>query len=240
MTQTLNIARRELSSQFFSPIAYAVLGIFALGTSLIFVIGYLGPGQPAALRGTFEWVVWLMIFLVPAISMRLISEELRSGTVELLMTAPITDADVVVGKWLGALGFFSTLLLPLLALAVVLEFNASPDWGPIVSGLIGLVLVAGLYLAIGTFASALTENQIIAFFVSVFVILPITLVPIFVPRWTHLPPAVSKTILYLQINAQYEPFGKGLLALPNVIYFVSGIALFLFLAVKTLESRRWR
>ena len=240
MTQTLNIARRELSSQFFSPIAYAVLGIFALGAALIFVLGILAPGQPATLRVIFNWVIWLMIFLVPAISMRLISEELRSGTVELLMTAPISDADVIVGKWLGALGFFSTMLAPLLVLAMVLEFNGSPDWGPIISGLFGLVLVAGLYLAIGTFASALTENQIIAFFVSVLVIVPLTIVPLFASRWTQLPPAVSKTILYLQINGQFDPFGKGLVALPNVIYFVSGIALFLFLAVKTLESRRWR
>src|SRR5437868_6668309 len=104
MSNTLTIARRELSSLFFSLIAYVVLGIFALGTTLLFLYSY-GPGLPATIRTTLEGVVWLLIVLVPPISMRLISEEFRSGTIETLMTSPVRDGEVVVGKWLGAMGF---------------------------------------------------------------------------------------------------------------------------------------
>ena len=97
MNQTVAIAKRELASFFFSPIAYVVLGLFAFGTAMIFFLGY-GPGQPASLRPTLEGVVWLMVLLVPAVSMRLISDEIRSGTLESLVTSPVTDVQVVVGK----------------------------------------------------------------------------------------------------------------------------------------------
>ena len=239
MHQTHTIAKRELTSLFYSPIAYVVLGIFALGTSLIFV-QYFQPGLPASLRLTFNGLIWLMIFLVPAISMRLISEEFRTGTVELLLTSPVSDTQVIIGKWLGAMGFFATLLAPLLVLALVLELNASPDWGPILTGMFGLVLVAGLYLAIGTFASALTQNQIIAFLVTIFIICLMTIAMYFMPRAQWVPLGLSRAMLYINVNTQFDTFNKGLLALPNVIYFVSGIVLFLFMAIKTLESRRWR
>ena len=131
--------------------------------------------MPATLRGTFSGLIWLMIFLVPAISMRLVSEEYRNGTIETLMTTPITDTQVIIGKWLGAMGFLMALFVPLVFLAGVLEMTGSPDWGPIISGFVGLLLAGGLYLAIGTFASALTQNQIIAFLITVFVICLLTI-----------------------------------------------------------------
>lgn len=173
MTPTCVIAKRELMSLFFSPIAYVVLGLFSVGTSLIFLMSY-GPGQPASMRHTFEGVVWLMIFLIPAISMRLLSEELRSGTIELLMTSPIHDAQVVLGKWLGAMGFLLALFVPLGVMVLVLQLTARPDYGPVFTGFVGLLLVGGLYLAIGTFASAISQNQIISFLLSVFVICLLT------------------------------------------------------------------
>ncbi len=239
MNQMLTIAKRELTSLFYSPIAYVVLGLFSLGTTMIFFIGF-GPGQPATLRPTLEGVVWLLIFLVPAISMRLISEEFRSGTVEPLLTAPVTDTQVVVGKWLGAMGFFSVLLVPLLVLVAVLEITASPDFGPIVTGLVGLVLVGGFYLAIGAFASAATQNQIIAFMLTVFIICVFTIAMFFLPQAAFLGPGVREAMFYLNVNMQFADFNKGLIDTSNFVYFATGIALFLFLAVKLLESRRWR
>ena len=239
MQRMLTIARRELCSLYFSPIAYVVLGLFALGTAMIFSLQF-RPGEPASLRMTLSGLIWLMIFVVPAISMRLLSEEFRTGTIELLMTSPVSDAIVVLGKWLGALGFFCTLLVPLLVLALVIEFNGTPDWGPMISGLIGLVLVGGLYLAIGTFASALTQNQIIAFIVTVFLICLITIAMFFLPRAGWVGPNLSRAFLYINVNERFDTFNKGLLALPDVAYFASGVALFLFLAVKMLESKRWR
>ena len=162
----LTIAKRELAGLFFSPIAYVVLGAFAIGASTFFLQGF-EPGQPASMRSTFDAVVWLLVFLAPAISMRLISEELRSGTFERLMTSPVSDAQVVLGKWLGALVFFCVMLLPLVVHAIALELVGSPELGPIVTGMLGLVLVGALYLAIGVFASAWSQNQIIAFLVTV-------------------------------------------------------------------------
>ncbi len=239
MSQTLTIAKRELTSLFCSPIAYVVLGLFAFGTGMIFFLGF-APGLAAGMRSTFDSVVWLMIFLVPAISMRLISDELRNGTVEPLMTAPITDVQVVMGKWLGAMGFYAALLAPLCVLVLVLEVNASPDYGPILTGLTGLVLVGGLYLAIGTFASAATQNQIIAFLLTVFVICVFTIAMYFLPRASFVSPPWQQAMYYLNVNMQFEDFNKGLIDTSNFVYFVSGITLFLFLAVKVLESRRWR
>ncbi len=240
MNQTIAIARRELTSLFFSPIAYVVLGLFALGTTMLFLQGF-RPGQPASLQSTFFAIVWLAIFLVPAISMRLLSEEFRSGTIETLMTAPVSDAQVVLGKWLGAMGFFAVLLLvPVLVFVVLLEATGTPDYGPILTGVVGLLLVGGLYLAIGTFTSAATENQIIAFIVCTFMICLLTFATFFLSRAGFLSAAVKEVLLYMSVNNQFDDFAKGLIDVTNFVYFLSGIALFLFLAVLLLQSKRWR
>lgn len=240
MNSTLTIAKRELTSLFYSPIAYVVMGLFALGTTMIFFLGFTSGAQ-ATLRTTFEGVIWLMIFLVPAISMRLISEEYRAGTVETLMTCPVSDTDVVVGKWLGAMGFFLALVLtPIVILLLVLEAYGEPDYGPIFTGILGLLLVGGFYLAIGTFASAITQNQIIAFLLTAFIICLLTLLLFFLPSASFIGPNLREALMYMNVNTQFADFAKGLVDLTNFIYFVSGIALFLFIAIKVLESRRWR
>ena len=233
------IARREFLSFFFSPIAYVVLGLFGFGSALIFFSSF-GPSEPAELRPTLEGLIWLLIFLVPAISMRLLSEELRSGTIELLMTAPVEDLEVIIGKWLGAMGFFAALLSPLLVLVGVLGIYGDPDYGPIFTGLSGLLLVGGLYMAIGTFASAVTQNQIIAFLIAIFIICLLTFLMFFLPRAEFFGPGMKDAMHYLNVNNQFEDFSKGLVDSSNFIYFLSGIILFLFFAVKMLESRRWR
>jgi len=239
MKQTLTISKRELTSLFFSPIAYVLLGLFALGTTMLFFASF-GPGRPATLRHTLNGVVWLMIFLVPAISMRLISEEFRSGTIEPLLTAPVSDTQVILGKWLGAMGFYVALLSPLLVLVLVLEMTGSPDFGPILTGLVGLVLVGGLYLAIGTFASAATQDQIISFVLTFSIICVLTIVMYFLPQASFVSASWRQAMFYLNVNMQFEDFNKGLIDTSNFVYFASSTALFLFLAVKVLETRRWR
>ena len=235
----LTIAKRELSSLFFSPIAYVVLGAFAIGASTFFLQGF-EPGQPASMRETFDAVVWLLVFLVPAISMRLISEELRSGTFERLMTSPVSDAQVVLGKWLGALVFFCIMLTPLVIHTIALEVVGSPEFGPIVTGLVGLVLVGALYLAIGVFASSWSQNQIIAFLITVFIIALPTFAAYYASGQTTPNPAFNRLINYLSVNQQYADFAKGLIDIRNFVYFASATALFLFLSVTLVQSRRWR
>lgn len=239
MSAVWTIARRELSALFFSPIAYAVLGMFALGSALMFMVG-LGAGQEATMRPTFDGVVWLLVFLVPAVCMRLVSEEFSRGTIERLMTLPVTESQVVVGKWLASVVFLAVLLLPLLVEAAVLEYLGDPDYGPIATGLLGLGLVSALYAAIGVFASAATQNQVIAFMAAVFVICVLTFVLFFLPEASFVSPGVKAAMYYANVNRQYADFAKGLIDVRNFAYFASGTALFLFLAVKLLESRRWR
>ena len=239
MTPTLAIARRELTALFFSPIAYVVLAVFALVSSLLFLLNF-QPGAPAELRWTFFYIVWLMVFLVPGLSMRLIAEDMRSGVIEGLMTAPLSDTQVVVGKWMGAVGFLAVLLAPLLVhLGVLLAFS-SPDFGPILTGLLGLVLVGALYLAIGTFVSAATQNQIIAFIVTVLITGTLTIVCELVGNMEALPEWLRTVIFHINVARQYGDFSKGVLDGRSIVYFVTTTALFLFFAVKLLESKRWR
>ncbi|MBI1368205.1 MAG: ABC transporter permease subunit [Planctomycetes bacterium] len=241
MNNTLAIARRELSSFFFSPIAYVVMAVFALLSGLFFLAapnGSFAPGEPAQMRHAFFWLVWVLIAIVPAISMRLVSEELRMGTIEPLMTSPISDVEVILGKWLGGLSFFVVLLVPTFVFVALLAIWGKPDYGPIFTGYLGMLLVGGLYMAIGTLASVLTRNQIIAFLLTVFLILLLTVVTYFVP--SYLPVRFAEAVLYVNVNEQYGAFSKGLIDTSNFVFFLSGIALFLVLAVKALESRKWR
>ena len=239
MNHVITIAKREITSLFFSPIAYVVIALFALGTSLLFFNSF-EPSAPASLQRTFEGIVWLMILLLPGISMRLISDEFHSGTIELLMTSPLTDTQLIMGKWLGAMGFFVILMVPTLALVGVLESFGSPDYGPLVTGYIGLLLVGGFYLAIGTFASTISENQIISYMLTVFTICLFTFVIFLLSRAAFIPPAIQQAMQFMFVNGHFQDFGKGILDLSRIIYFISGSAFFLFLAVKLVESKRWR
>jgi ABC-2 type transport system permease protein len=238
MKQTLTIARRELASLFFSPIAYVVLVIFALGSAWLFQWRF-QSGQPAEMRWTFDYVSYLLVFLVPAISMRLLSEEWSRGTIETLLTSPVSDTQVVLGKWLGALGFFAALLGPLVVMAGVLEVYGSPDYGPLATGFIGLILVGGFYLAIGVFASAVTRNQVIAFVLGVFLIGIFVLLAPSLQGVEWLSPGLTKTMNYLSVYEHLTDFTKGLLDSSHFVYFLSGMGLFLMLAVQMLGLRRW-
>ena len=236
---TLTIAKRELTSLFYSPIAYVVLGVFALVSTLLFLMSFI-PGQAATLRDEFGWLVWLMAFIVPAISMRLVSEELRSGTIEPLMTSPISDTQVIIGKWIGGLGFFLVMLSPLVVHVIVLEINADPDYGPIASGAVGLLFVGGLYMAIGVFVSSMTQNQISAFLITVLITGFLTIGMHLLKRAEFLSDWMREAVFFLNVDEQYGSFSKGLIDLSNFTFFITGIALFLFLAVVTLQSKRWR
>lgn len=239
MNQTLIIAKRELSALFYSPVAYLVLGVFAFVADMLF-FRWFSQGMAASLRSEFTAVVWLMAFVVPAISMRLVSEEMASGTIEPLMTAPVDDTQMIMGKWLGAMAFFLTLLLPLLVQLVLLDANGAPDYGPVFTGFLGLILVGAFYLAIGTVASTISNSQLIAFILTVLVTGMLTIGAAMLSYSSWLPDSIKPAVFYINVNDQFNNFAKGLIDVRNFVYFISGTALFLFLAVKLLESRRWR
>lgn len=240
MNHTLTIAKRELSALFFSPVAYLVLGVFAFIATGFFVYATLGEGMPAELRAEFSMIVFVLAFVAPAISMRLLSEELRSGTIELLMSAPVNDTQVILGKWLGAMVFYLALLAPLVVLAIVLETVADPDYGPIASGLLGLVLIGALYMAIGVAVSAATDSQLVAYLLTVLIIGMLTIGVSLIVSTDWAAPWLIDTLYYININQQYSDFAKGLIDTSHFVFFISTTALALFVAVLILQSKRWR
>ena len=227
---------------FCSPIAYVALAFFALVTSLWFVLWF-QVGTVATLRYEFSGILYVLILVAPAISMRMLSEEFQSGTIELLLTSPITDAQIVIGKWLGSLMFFAVLLSPVVVHVLILEWYAEPEWGPIITGFVGLLLAGGLYLAIGAVVSASNRNLVASFFITALLIGIVTYGMYLLAAWEGMPAFLTPlrdAAPYINVTFQYENFAKGLIDIRNLLYFVSAIAMLLYTAVKLLESKRWR
>jgi len=240
MTRAAVIAKRELSSYFFSPIAYVAMALFLLATGISFFDDF-QPGQPAGMRSIFEWMVWLLVFVVPVLCMGLLAQEWATGTIETLMTAPVQETDVVVGKFLGSLGFFTVLLAPTLFYVVLLRIYGRPELGPIVSGYLGILLVGALFIAIGLFCSSLTRSQVVAAVTTVAILFLITIAP-----WWALREGAStlssgwRRVVDQGVYNRYVDFSKGVIDTGHVVFFLALTAVFLFLTTKVLESRRWQ
>ena len=172
------------------------------------------------------------------ITMRLLAEEKRSGTLETLMTAPVTETEVVVSKYISALLFFMALIAPTVAYVILLDVWGNPDYGPIISGYVGLVCMTGVFLSIGLWVSSLTSNQIVAVILT-FVILLIGWVIGFAGDFFN-QEYIKSVFKFIGFVQHFDSFGKGLIDTRDVIYCLSTIIFFLFLTVRTLESRRWR
>lgn len=234
------VAQREFAGFFYSPVGYVAVAVFTSLTALFFVFNVFVPGQPIETAGLFEpMVLWVLAPVVPAISMRLFAEENRSGNIEALVTAPLTDAQLVVGKWAGGLGFFAAALVTSLPMVLLLEVYGSPDYGPIFTGYIGLLLVGGAFLAIGVFASVITANQIIAFLVALILIAAITFINLILVN-NYLWGPWATALKFLNPYEHFRSFSKGILDTGNFAYLLSVTALFLACAAKALESRKWR
>lgn len=232
------IARRELTSFFVSPIAYVALTLFMAVTGYLFANDFT-PGTTAGLRSLFDWMVWLLVFLVPVLCMGLLSSEWDRGTIETLMTAPVSESAIVLGKFLGSLIFFLVLLVPTLVYVVILNFVAHPDPGPLVSGYVGIVLVGAMFTAIGLFCSSLTRSQVIAAVTSASILALITILPAQVAGRPDLPTFWSKVIEQL-VYQRYVDFSRGVIERSHVVFFLCVTAVFLFLTIKVLEARRWK
>lgn len=181
MSNTLAIAHRELRSFFFSAVAYVVMALFTLVMGVLFTLMIFQTDRPASMELLFTLMIFVLVPTVPAISMRLISDEINRGTMETLKTSPVNDLEMIVGKWLGALGYYAAMLVPTFAFVAVIEGWADPDYGPIVSGYVGLLLVGAMMLAIGVFASALTRYQVIAFLITTSILAVLTIITMILP-----------------------------------------------------------
>jgi ABC-2 type transport system permease protein len=254
MRNVLVIFRKELNSYFVSPIAYILLGIFAVIFGFFFwnslgYFVYIGMesqmrGQSMPMNVNEELIRPLLanisvvgLFLIPMITMRLFAEEKRTGTIELLVTSPISDIEVILGKWLSALTLYAgMLLLTAINFAFVFKYG-QPDWKPLAIGYLGLLLQAGALLAIGTFISTLTKNQIVAGATTFAVCLLL-----WVLGWVsgYESSTWARVLSYMSVITHFESFAKGLLATKDAVFYVSVIFLALFLTARSMESLRWR
>jgi len=232
------IAARELPAYLLSPAGYVITALFLLITGFLFAFAGFEQGQSASLRPTFEVITWVLLFICPAVAMRTISEELRSGTFEALMTAPVTEAEVVVGKFLGSAAFLILMLLPTGIYAVALELYGRPDYGELLCGYLGVILAGAAYLAGGILASTLTSSQVVAFLLSVFFWVALVFSTKLLPA--RLDDNWADLVRALDPDLRLQNFSIGLLDTSDVVYFLSMTALLLTAAVKSLQVRRLR
>jgi ABC-2 type transport system permease protein len=238
MRNVMALTQRELAASFLSPVAYVVALVFLVATGHLFLTGTLVEGSEASIRPLLNGMAWMLVFAIPLLTMRVLADEFSNGTIETLMTAPVTDVEVVVGKFLGVFVFYVALLAAtLLHVALLLHYGAS-DVGVVVYGYIGMLLLGALYVAVGVFASALTRYQLVAAILAMGVLSLLSLVVDAFAAWRGGP---WRTVLgYVNILHQFGDFSKGMVDTKSIIFFISGTLFFLFLAVKVLESRRWR
>ena len=238
MSKLLAIATREYASMFRLPIGWVVMALYLLLTGAVFAASTLRPGDPASLRGLFTLSDWLLMFIAPAISMRLLSDEWRQGSIEPLMTSPISDWHIVTGKYVGAALFMLTLLAPTLVYVGVLEWLSTPDYGPIVAGYLGLILTGMLYLALGIVCSALTSSQVVAFLTTIFALLILRIGSTL--GAATIGPPWDKWLYTLSIDLRMADFARGIIATEHIVVMLAACVWLVTIAVSIVESRRWR
>ena len=217
MHQVAHIFKKEFKSYFVSPIASIVISIFLLVTGWFFFSTFFIYSQ-ASLRGFFSLLPFIFAFVIPAITMKLFSEELNVGSYETLLTLPVTFIDVVMGKFLASVAFIAAMLVPTLAYPVIISFLGQLDWGPVIGGYIGALLLGASFSAIGLFASSLTRNQIIAFIIGIAICFFLTTLE---NMLFFLPENLLGFFAYLGANVHFENISKGVLDSRDILYFLS-------------------
>jgi len=231
------IFQKELRTYFNSTIAYIFIVVFLVISNWLFFRTFFLADR-ATMRDYFAMLPWLFLFFVPAITMRLWAEEKKLNTMELLMTMPVRDWEVVLGKFLASLLLLTITILLSLPIALTISTLGDMDPGPVLGGYLGAFLMGAAYLAIGLFISSLTENQIVAFIVSVtltFALLIVgeSIVVAVVPSW------LAPVCEFLGLGSHFDSIGRGVIDSRDIIYYLSLIGFFLFLNVKGIESRKW-
>jgi ABC-2 type transport system permease protein len=238
MSPLLAVTRREFASFFRTPLGWVVIAAFQALSGLFFIARVLIPGEPATMRSFFGIWWTLLMFIAPAISMRLLSEESRTGTLEPLLTSPVSEAAVVTGKYFAALGFLFTMLLPTLSFAGVLLVISRPDPGPIGAGYLGIALLGMLYVAVGLLASTVTSSQTLAFLLTLAaLVLGDAMASL---GAGSMPPWLSSVVYAVSPNLRTADFARGVIDVGNVGFFVIASAWFVGLSALVLQSRRWR
>jgi len=254
MSNVLAIAHKEIRSYFASPIAYVLIGLFALVFGFFFVtilnwfvqqsmqasMGMGGGGlslNQQFVRPVFMNSMVVLLFVVPLITMRTYAEEKRSGTMELLLTSPLTDLQIILGKFFGALTLYASMLAVTLPYVGVLFVFGNPEWKPVATTYLGLLLFGGAFISVGMLISSFTRNQIVAGMISFVVLLLLWILD-----WmsSMAGPTFETVINYLSVTQHIDDFAKGVIDTRHLIYYVSFITFGLFLTAKSVDSERWR
>ena len=254
MRNILAIADKELRSYFASPIAYVIIGLFALLFGYFFYaylnffirnseqMMQMGGAQAPNINqqmiaSVLQNSAVIILFVMPMITMRTYSEEKRSGTIELLLTSPLTDVQIILGKFFGAMGLYLAMLAVTVLYIAILFWFGNPEWRPIVAGYIGLVLMGGCFVSVGLLISSLTKNQIVAGFLTFTVFLMLWII-----NWIgdSASPTTREILNYLSITEHFNDFARGILDTKHIIYYLSFITFGLFLTAKSVDSERWR
>jgi ABC-2 type transport system permease protein len=250
MRNILTLASKELRGYFASPIAYVIIGFFALLFG-VFFDAYLGAFMQQSMMGMggsadvnmnlirplFGNASVVLLFIIPMITMRTYSEEKRSGTIELLLTSPLTDAQIIMGKFLGAIGLFLAMLAVTLLHIGLLFWLGNPAWKPVAAGYLGLFLMGASFIAVGLFISNMTKNQIVAGIATFGVFLLLWII-----SWLgeQLGPRMQAILSYVSITEHFDDFAKGIIDTKHLVYYLSLITFGLFLTAKSVDSERWR
>ena len=254
MSNVIAIAQKELKGYFASPIAYVVIGLFALVFGFFYYLGVAyfieqsmrmmgmqgGPTQNVneqVIRPLILNASVILLFVLPMITMRTYSEEKRSGTIELLLTSPLTDFQIIMGKFLGAMALYAAMLAVTLVHIAVLFALGNPEWKPVATSYLGLLLMGGTFIAIGLLISSFTKNQIVAVMGTFAVVLLGWII-----NWasTLAGPTGREILDYLGMTNHLEDFTRGIIDTKHVIYYVSLITFALFLTARSVDSERWR
>ena len=254
MRNVLAIAHKELRSYFASPIAYIVLGMFLLVYGNFFGVYFAdfaqrsaqagAGGQAAAmnvnvelLRPAMQNMLVVLLFVLPMITMRTYAEEKRSGTIELLLTSPVTDVQIILGKFFGAMGLYAGMLLVTMLYMAILFWFGNPEWRPVAAGYLGLLLMGGCFISVGLLISSLTKNQIVAGALTFAVFLMLWVV-----NWMadQSGPITREILTTLSITDHFDDFARGVIDTKHLIYYLSFITFGLFLTAKSVDSERWR
>jgi ABC-2 type transport system permease protein len=235
MQRTLTIAKREFRGYFNSPAAYIVICLFLLMMGFFFWNPFFLINR-ASVRSMYDLMAVLLLPTAPALTMGLLAEEKRTGTIEILLTMPVKDTEVILGKYLAALGLLAVLLLSTIAYPISVSTLGNLDWGPVWAGYVALLLEGGAMLALGVLASSWTDNQLIAFFTSGIICFTFWIVSRFLP---FMPQAIASIVEWLSFDYHFQDLVRGVLDTRHIIYFLSVIGFSLVLAFRSLESRRW-
>lgn len=235
------VMKRELKAYFTSPVAYFVMVLFLLVSGIFFYFGFmpLYGGfflmDRAELRAFFSALPHILSCIIPAVTMRLFAEEKRSGSIETLMTLPVTETDIVTGKYLASFIGSLIMLAPTLLFIIPAEIYGSPDYGPIVGGFIGAIFLCASFTAIGIFTSAITKNQIVAFLAGIAICVAITMIDFLL---IFLPSGLSAVLGFLSAKSHFTSISRGIIDSRDFIYFISLTALFFTATVKVQQSAK--